>query len=61
MEHLLGMKSVSELTSLSKATVYRGVKAGTFPNPVRLGAHRIAWRASDIGAWIESREPTRTV
>ena len=38
--------------------INRLVAAGQFPAPVRLSANRIAWRASEIDAWIASR-PTR--
>jgi prophage regulatory protein len=32
----------------SSATLWRKVKAGTFPKPVKLGPRITAWRAEDI-------------
>ncbi len=32
----------------SSATLWRKVKAGTFPKPVKLGARITAWRVEDI-------------
>jgi len=29
---------------------------GAFPRPVKLGKRAVGWRASDITAWLESRE-----
>jgi predicted DNA-binding transcriptional regulator AlpA len=31
------------------------IDAGTFPPPVRLSANRIAWRASDLQRWKDTR------
>lgn len=40
---------------LSAATVWRKVRAGTFPSPVKLGANCTAWRVEDVRAWIEAQ------
>jgi prophage regulatory protein len=37
----------------SSATLWRKVKAGTFPKPVKLGPRITAWRVEDIRALIE--------
>lgn len=36
----------------SPATLWRKVKAGTFPKPVKLGPRITAWRVEDIRAAI---------
>ncbi len=51
---LLGLKGVLELTSLSKSTVYRLVRAGVFPKPQRITIGRVAWREDVISEWINS-------
>lgn len=50
---------VSDRTSLSRTTLWRKVKAGEFPGPVRLTAHRVAWREEDVAEWIASRSDVR--
>lgn len=40
---------------MSKATIWRGVKDGTIPKPVKLSANCTAWKVADIRAWIKSR------
>jgi len=50
-DRLLNKWSVEERTSLDITTIYRKMKAGTFPQPVRVGRRRVAWRESDIAAW----------
>jgi prophage regulatory protein len=40
--------------SYSRAQIYRKIKDGSFPPPVRLGENRIAWLSNEIDAWIEA-------
>ena len=56
-EKLLRRREVEALTALSCSTIYGWMKAGTFPKPVVLGAKKVAWRESDIAAWLEARTP----
>lgn len=37
----------------SSATIWRKVKKGQFPAPVKLSDRVTAWRCEDIRAWIE--------
>lgn len=50
---LLRASEVYSRTALSRASIWRMVKAATFPKPVTLGYNRIAWLESDVDAWIE--------
>lgn len=52
---LLRLTAVMGFVSLSRSTIYSGVKAGTFPAPVRLSARAIAWREEDISRWANDR------
>lgn len=54
---LLSRRSVEAITSISRSSIYRLLKAGEFPTPVRVSANRIAWREADIRLWIEARQP----
>lgn len=40
----------------SPATLWRKVKAGEFPAPLKLGAAITAWRVGDVRAWINACE-----
>jgi len=53
-DRLLDKWAVEDRTSLDITTIYRKIKAGTFPPPVRVGRRRVAWRESDIAAWQQS-------
>jgi prophage regulatory protein len=54
---VLKLRTLLEKVPCSRATIYRGVKNGTFPAPIQLGRRSVGWRESDVDAWIESREP----
>jgi predicted DNA-binding transcriptional regulator AlpA len=47
---------LEKLLQVSPATIYRWIKEGNFPKPLRLGANMVRWKASDIEAWIKDRE-----
>jgi prophage regulatory protein len=51
-ERLLRLKQVIELTNISKATVWRWVKEGTFPQPIKITRRVTVWKSSDIDAYI---------
>jgi prophage regulatory protein len=42
----------------SSPTLWRMVKAGTFPAPVKLSQRVTAWRVEDIREWMRSRSST---
>ncbi len=55
----LRRREVEEITGLSRSTIYRLMKAGQFPHPVKTGSRAVRWRLSDIIAWMDSRPSTR--
>jgi prophage regulatory protein len=55
-DRLLNKWAVEERTSLDITTIYRKMKVGTFPQPVRVGRRRVAWRESDIAKWLDGLE-----
>ena len=53
-EKLLRRKAVEEITGLSRSSIYAKMEKGTFPKPIKLGIKAVAWKHSDIQAWIQS-------
>ncbi len=51
---IVDVTEVVELTTLSRATIYRKMKAGTFPSNRQLNANRSGWRFADVQAWLEN-------
>jgi prophage regulatory protein len=54
--HILRLKSVLERTGLSRSTLYRKMRDGTFPKALRISAGCIGWRESDVDAWLRNPE-----
>jgi prophage regulatory protein len=46
---------IPAIIPISSATLWRNVKSGTFPAPVKLSERVTAWRVEDIRAWMKSR------
>lgn len=45
------VKQLGETLQKSKATIYRWVKQGLFPQPIKVGNSTL-WKTSDINHWI---------
>lgn len=54
----LDQPEVTAATTLSKTAIYEAMQQGSFPAPVRISARRVAWKASEVIAWCESRIKT---
>ena len=53
---VLRLPAVMERTGLSKASIYRLIKADDFPAAVRLTSRAVGWPAQRIDEWIASRD-----
>jgi prophage regulatory protein len=47
---------VPPLVPVGKSTLWAWVKAGKFPEPVKLGPRTTVWRVADVRAWLENRK-----
>ncbi|KAB1068608.1 helix-turn-helix transcriptional regulator [Methylobacterium soli] len=52
-ECLIRLPQVLEVVPISRATLYRLIRKGQFPSPVKLGARVALWRVSEICSFIE--------
>lgn len=55
INELASHKGQRGLIPVSPATLWRWVKAGKFPEPIRLSDRVTAWEASKVNAWIQSQ------
>lgn len=58
MEQLLRITEVMEMTTLADATIYKLMKEGEFPRPIKRGKTSL-WLTSEIEAWIQSLKDVR--
>ncbi|KEA53982.1 prophage CP4-57 regulatory [Mangrovibacter sp. MFB070] len=45
---LIDLKTVLNIYPVSRATLYRQIKSGSFPEPYRLGTRRSAWNLDEV-------------
>lgn len=56
LDPVLTIAQVTASVSYSRAQLWRMIKAGSFPKPVRLGPGRVGWRQSAVAEWLDARE-----
>jgi predicted DNA-binding transcriptional regulator AlpA len=49
-------KQLLPILGFSAPTLWRKVKAGSFPKPIKLGSNMTAWRVEDIRQWIQEAQ-----
>lgn len=58
MQHprIIRRHGLRAMTNLSLATIYRLIKRGEFPRPIRLSDQAVGWDIQDVHAWIDARK-----
>jgi prophage regulatory protein len=54
----LRIKPVSYFVGLSRATIYRKIKNGEFPPPIKVG-YASRWKAGDVFDWLKAQEAAK--
>ena len=54
MTHVLHLREVVARTGRSRSSLWRDVKEGRFPAPVRIGKVRIGWLETEVMEWQEN-------
>ncbi|MCY4613801.1 MAG: AlpA family phage regulatory protein [Nitrospira sp.] len=54
-EVLLTRREVERLCRLGRSTLYRKMRDGTSPVPLKVSERAVRWRDSDIRAYVDSR------
>ena len=55
MRKLIKKNEVMEMCGISSSTLYRLIKSGQFPNPVKTSERSVAWIENEVEQWIDSR------
>jgi prophage regulatory protein len=56
LDRLIGWPEIQRVIGLSRPQIWRLRRDGNFPLALRLSENRVAWRASEVQRWIETRE-----
>ncbi len=54
-DRILRRPEVETLVGLRRSAIYKAIRDGRFPPPVRISSQAVGWFESDITAWIKSR------
>ena len=54
-DRLLTRLEVEKRCRIARTTIYRKMREGTFPTPLKIGARAVRWSESEIEAWLASR------
>lgn len=52
---------VTQQLRISRATLYRLIRRGEFPAPMRLSPGAVGWRTADVTAFVETRAQPTTI
>ena len=59
MTRLLRFEELTSRTGHSRSRLYREIKEGKFPKPVKVGSNAVAWLESEVEEWIADRIAAR--
>ena len=54
-DRLLRREEVEAQTGLSRSAIYRLMRAGQFPEPVKIGPRAVRWPQSELNEFLASR------
>lgn len=54
-DRLLRREEIEQRCGLSRSAIYRLMRDGAFPEPLRIGPRAVRWPQSEIERWIATR------
>ena len=54
-DRLLTRPEVETHCGIARSTIYRLMRSGQFPEPVKVGPRAVRWPASEIEEWLNTR------
>ena len=54
-DRLLRLSEVQTRTALARSTIYRKMRDGSFPEPLKIGVRAVRWPESETKAWLAAR------
>jgi len=57
LDTFLTVKEVSAHVGIGVSTVWKFVRQGEFPRPIKIGQNITRWRLSEVKAWMEQSFP----
>ena len=57
--HFLRISEVIRRVGVSRPTIYRWMREGTFPKQIQLGSRSVVWNEQEVIKWMEDRMASR--
>ena len=54
-DRLLRREEVETRCGITRSSLYRLMREGLFPRPVKVGKRAVRWLESEISGWLQSR------
>lgn len=54
-DYVIRLPEVLKRVGLRRPTLYKRIKLGTFPKPIKLGERASGWLNSEITEWLQKR------
>ena len=54
-DRLLRREEVETRCGIACTTIYRLMRAGKFPTPIKVGPRAVRWSASEVESWVAER------
>ncbi len=51
-DRLLRREEVEEITGLSRSAIYRMMRAGEFPTPIKIGPRAVRWPKAELDEFL---------
>lgn len=58
-ERFIKRREVENLVALSRSAIYALISKSEFPRPVTIGRYAVAWRETEVRAWMAARVAER--
>ena len=55
MNTIIRKRELSQKLGVSECSIWRWVRAGHFPKPIKLGPNAIGWETSAIERWLQTQ------
>ena len=52
---LLTRQQVEKIVGIKRSTIYKLMRSGMFPEPIRIGPGSVRWRKSELEEWINAQ------
>lgn len=57
---LIDFETVQAKATMSKSMIYKQIRQGKFPTPIKVGERAVRWLEEEVDAWLQARVNARS-